>query len=229
MPILQVGGLRSGTLNNRPKVPRLLGSRARRSCCSDSKLSIKKILRSWHLFRFCFVFFFAITSWQIDGEKVEARTDFFVLGFKITVDVDCSHEIKNRLLLGRKAMTSLDSILKSRDICLPTKVHIVKTAVFRGVTYGCGSWTIKKAEHWKTGAFKLWSWRRFWGVPWISRRTKQSILKKINPEYSLEGLMLKLRLQNFGHLMWRADLLGKTLMLGKIEGRRRKGRQRMRW
>ena len=204
MPILQVGGLRSGTLNNRPKVPRLLGSRARRSCCSDSKLSIKKILRSWHLFLFLvffFFFFFAITSWQIDGEKVEARTDFFVLGSKITVDVDCSHEIKNRLLLGRKAMTSLDSILKSRDISLPTKVHIVKTAVFRGVTYGCGSWTIKKAEHQRIDAFELWCWRRLLRVPWTARRSNQSILKEINPEYSLEGLMLKLRLQNFGHLM----------------------------
>ena len=123
------------------------------------------------------------------------------MGSKITVDVDCSHEIKNRLLLGRKAMTSLDSILKSRDISLPTKVHIVKTAVFRGVTYGCGSWTIKKAEHQRIDAFELWCWRRLLRVPWTARRSNQSILKEINPEYSLEGLMLKLRLQNFGHLM----------------------------
>ena len=137
--------------------------------------------------------------------------------------------IKRCLLLGRKVMTNLDSILKSRDITLPTKVHLVKAMVFPVVMYGCDSWTIKKAEHWRTAAFELWCWRRLLRVPWTARRSNQSILKEISPEYSLEKLMLKLKLQYFGHLMGRTDSLEKTLMLGKIEGRRRRGRQRMRW
>ena len=169
-----------------------------------------------------------ISSWQIDGETVERVRDFIFLGSKITADGDCSHEIKRCLLLGRNAMTNLDSILKTKDTLL-TKVHIVKAMVFPLVTYGCESWTIKKAEHWRIDVFKLWCWRRLLRVPWISRRSNQSILKEINPEYSLEGLMLKLKLQYFGHLMWRADSLEKTLMLGKIEGRSRRGRQRVRW
>ena len=150
-------------------------------------------------------------------------------GSKITADGDCSHEIKRCLLLGRKAMTSLDSILKSRDITLPAKVHLVKAVVFPVVMYECESWTIKKAEHRRIDAFELWCWRRLLRVPWTARRSNQSILKEISPEYSLEGLMLKLKLQYFGHLMWRADSFEKTLMLGKIESRRRRGWQRMRW
>ena len=145
------------------------------------------------------------------------------MGSKITADGDCSHEIKRRLLLGRKAMTNLDSILKSRDITLPTKVHLVKAMVFPVVMYGCESWTIKKAEHRTVDAFELWCWRRLLRVPWTARRSNPSILKKINPEYALEGLMLKLKLQIFGHLMRRTDSLAKALMLGKIEGRRRRG------
>ena len=141
----------------------------------------------------------------------------------------CSHEIKRCLLLGRKAMINLDSTLKSRDITLPTKVCLVKTMVFPVVIYGCESWTIKKAECWRSDTFELWCWRRLLRVPWTARRSNQSILKEISPEYSLEELMLKLKLQSFGHLMWRADSLEKTLMLGKIEGRRRRGQQRMRW
>ena len=144
-------------------------------------------------------------------------------GSKITADGDCSHEIKRHLLFGRKAMTNLDSILKIRDIILPTKIHLVKAMVFPGVTYGCESWTIKKAEHRRIDAFELWCWRRLLRVPWTVRRLNQSILKEINPEYSLEGLMLKLKLQYFGHLMQRTDSLEKTLMLAKIEGRRRRG------
>ena len=170
-----------------------------------------------------------ITSWQIDGETMETVTDFFGGGSKITADGDCSHEIKRRLLLRRNVMTNLDIILESRDITLPTKVHLVKAIVFPVVMYGCESWTIKKAEHRRIDAFELWGWRRFLRVPWTARRSNQSILKEISPEYSLEGLMLKLKLQYFGHLMRRADSLEKTLMLGKIEGRRRRGRQRMRW
>ena len=158
-----------------------------------------------------------ITSWQIDGETMETVTDFIFLGSKITADGDCSHEIKRCLLLGRKAMTNLDSILKSRDITLPTKVHLVKVMVFPEVMYGCESWTIKKAKRQRIDAFELWCWRRLLRVPWTGRRSNQSILKKISPEYSLEGLMLKLKLQYFGYLMRR------TLMLGKIEGRRRRG------
>ena len=146
-------------------------------------------------------------------------------GSKITADGDCSHEIKRRLLLGRKY---LDNILKKRDITLMTKVRLVKVVVFPGVMYGCESWTIKKAEHWRIDAFELWCWRRLLRVPWTARRPNQWILKEINPEYSLERLMLKLKLQYFGHLMWRNNSLEKTLMLGKIEGRRR-GQQRMRW
>ena len=147
------------------------------------------------------------------------------LGSKITEDDDCSHEIKRCLLLGRKAMTNLDSLLKSRDITLPAKVRLVKDIAFPVVMFGCENWAIKKAEHWRIGAFELWCWR----VPWTARRSKQSILKDISPEYSLEGLMLKLKLQYFGHLTRRTDSLEKTLMLGKIECRRRMGRQRMRW
>ena len=159
--------------------------------------------------------------------KLETVADYF-LGSKITADSDCSNEIKRRLLLGRKVMTNLDSILKSRDITLSTKVHLVKAMVFLVVMYGCESWAIKKAEYQIIDAFELWC-LRLWRVPWTARRSNQSILKEINPEYSLEGLMLKLKLQYFGHLMWRADSLEKTLMLGNIEGRRRRGWQRMRW
>ena len=161
------------------------------------------------------------TSWQIEGEKVEAVTDFLFLGSKITVDGDCSHEIKRRLLLERKAMTNLDSMLKSRDITLLTEVHLVKAMVFPVVMYRCESWTLKKAECQRIDAFKLWCWRRLLRVLWTARKSNQSFLKEINPEYSLEGLMLKL--QYFGHLMRRANSLEKTLMLGKIEGRRRRG------
>ena len=170
-----------------------------------------------------------ISSWRIDGETMETVTDFIFWGSKITVDGDCSHEIQRRLPLGRKAMTNLDSILKSRVITLLTKVCIVKAMVFPVVMYGCESQTIKKAEHWRTDAFKLWCWRRFLRVPRTARISNQSILKEINPEYSLEGLMLKLKRQFFGHLMWRADSLEMTLMLENIEGRRRSGQQRMRW
>ena len=164
-----------------------------------------------------------ITSWQIDGETMETMTDFIFLGSKITADGDCSHNIKRLLFLGRKAMTNLDSILKNRDIILPTKVHLVKAMVFPVVMYGCESWTLKKAEHRRIDAFELWCWRRLLRVLWTARRSNQSILKEINPEYSLEGLILKLKLQYFGHLMRRADSFEKTLMLGKIEGRRRRG------
>ena len=170
-----------------------------------------------------------ITSRQIYGEKVESVTGFLFLESRITVDSDCSHGIFKRcLLLGRKAMTNLDSISKSRHITLPTKVCIVKTTVFPVVTYGCESWSIKKAECWRIDAFELWCWRRFLRVPWTARRSNQSILKEINPEYSLEGLVLKLKFQYLGHLMQRADSLEKTLMLGKIEGKRRRGWQRKR-
>ena len=170
-----------------------------------------------------------ITSCQIDGETVETVTDFIFLGSKIKSDSDCSYEIKRHLLLGRKVMTKLGSILKSRDITLPTKIHLVKVMVFPVVIYGCESWTIKKAECRRIDAFELWCWRSLLRVPWTARRSTQSILKAISPEYSLEGLMLKLKLQYFGHLMRRADSFEKTLMLGKIEGKRRRGRQRMRW
>ena len=168
-----------------------------------------------------------ITSWQIDGETVETVIDFIFLGSKISADGDCSHEIKRFLLLGRKVMTNLDSILKSRDITLPTWAHLVKAMVFPVVMYGCESWTIKKAERWGIDAFELWCWRRLVRVPWTAKRSNQSILKEISPEYSLEGLMLKLKLQYFRHLMQRTDSFEKTLMLGKIEGGRRRGWQRM--
>ena len=170
-----------------------------------------------------------IASWQIDGEKVETVADFIFLGSKITADSDCSHEIKRHLLLGRKAMTNLDSILKSRGITLTTEVCIVKAMVFPVVMYGCDSWTIKKTVCWRIDALEFWCWRRLLRVPWTERSSNQSILNAINPDYSLEGLMLKLKLQYFGHLMWRANSLEKTLMLGKIEGKRRRGWQRMRW
>ena len=169
-----------------------------------------------------------ITSWEIDGETVETVSDFIFWGSKITADGDCSHEIKRRLLHGR-VMTNLDSIFKSRDITLPTKVHLVKVMVFPVVMYGCENWTVKKAEHQRIGAFELWCWRRLLRVPWTARRSKQSILKEISPGISLEGLMLKLKLPFFGHLMRRVDSLEKTLMLGGIGGRRRRGRQRIRW
>uniref|UniRef100_A0A8B9YL60 RNA-directed DNA polymerase n=1 Tax=Bos mutus grunniens TaxID=30521 RepID=A0A8B9YL60_BOSMU len=167
-----------------------------------------------------------ITSWEIDGETV---SDFILGGFKITADGDCSHEIKRRLLLGRKVMTNLDSILKNRDITLPTKVCLVTAMVFPVVMYECESWTVKKAERRRIDAFELWCWRRLLRVPWTARRSNQSILKEISPGCSLEGLMLKLKLQYFGQLMRRVDSLEKTLMLGGIGGRRRRGRQRMRW
>ena len=164
-----------------------------------------------------------------DEETVETVLDFIFLGSKITADGDCSHEIKRCLLLGRKVMTHLSSILKSRDLTLPTKVHLVKAMVFPVVMYGCERWTVKKAELQKIDAFELWCWRRLLRVPWTARRSSQSILKEISPGCPLEGLMLKLKLQYFGHLMWRVDSLEKTLMLGGIGGRRRMGRQRMRW
>ena len=170
-----------------------------------------------------------IPSWQIDGETMERVTDFILGGSKITADVDYSHEIKRRLLLGRKVMINLESILKSRDITLPTKVHLVKAMVFPVVMYGCESWTIKKAEHNRIDGFDLWCWRRLLRVPWTARRSNQSILKEISPGCSLEGLMLKLKLQYFGPLVERTDSLEKILMLVKIEGRRRRERQRMRW
>ena len=169
-----------------------------------------------------------ITSWQIDGKTVETVADFIFGGSKITADGDWSHKIKRRLLFGRKVVTNLDSILKNRDIILSTNVCLVKAMVFLVVIYGCESWTIKKAEHRRIDAFELWCWR-FLRVPWTVRRSIQSILKEISPGCSLERLMLKLKLQYFGHLIWRADSFEKTLILGKIEHRRRRGRQRMRW
>ena len=170
-----------------------------------------------------------ITSWEIDGETVETVSDFILGGSKITADGDCSHEIKRHLLLVRKVVTNLDSILKSRDITLPAKVRLVKAIVFPVVMYGCESWTVKKAEGRRIDAFELWCWRRLSRVPWTARRSNQSILKEISPGCSLEGLMLKLKVQYFGHLMRGADSLEKTLMLGGIGARRRRGRQRMRW
>ena len=162
-------------------------------------------------------------SSQVTILAMETVRDFIFLGSKMTADGYCSHEIKRHLLLGRKAMTNLDNILKSRDITLPTKVRLVKAMVFLVVMYGCESWTIKKAEHQRIDTFELWCWKRLLRVPWTARRSNQSILKEISPEYSLEGLMLKRKLQYFGHLMRRTDSLEKTLMLGKIEGRRRRG------
>ena len=170
-----------------------------------------------------------ITSWQIDGETVETISDFIFGGSKISADGDCSHEIKRRLLLRRKVMTNLDSIFKSRHITLLTKVHLVKAMVFPVVTCGCESWTVTKAEHWRIDAFEVWCWRRLLRVPWTARRPNQSILKEISPGISLKGMMLKLKLQSFGHLMRRVDSLEKTLLLGRIGGRRRRGWRRMRW
>ena len=164
-----------------------------------------------------------ITSWEIDGEAVETVTDFIWGGAKITEDGDCSHENKRRLLLGSKVMTNLDNILKSKDIILPTKVHLIKAMVFPVVMYGCESWTVKKAERQRIDVFELWCWRRLLRVPWNARRSNQSILKEISPGCSLEGLMLKLKLQYFGHLVRRVDSFEKTLMLGGIGGRRRRG------
>ena len=161
-----------------------------------------------------------ITSWQIDRETMEMVTDFIFLGSKITADGDCSHKIKRCLLLGRKVMTNLDSILKSRDIILPTKVHLVKAIVFPVVIYGCESWTIKRAEHQRTDAFELWCWRRLLRVPWTARRSNQSILKEISPEYSLEGLILKLKLQFFGYLMQRTDSFEKPWYLERLKAGR---------
>ena len=169
-----------------------------------------------------------ITSWQIDGETVETVSDFIFLGSKITADGDYSHETKRHFLLGRKVMTNLDSILKVRDISLSTNVRLAKAMVFPVVMYGCESWTVKKAEGRRIDAFELWCWRRLLRVPWTARRSNQSILKKISPGCSLERMMLKLKLQYFGHLMGRVDSLENTLMLGGIGGRRRRGRQRMR-
>ena len=166
---------------------------------------------------------------QIYGETVEIVTDFIFLGSKITADGDCSHEIKRRLLLGRKVMTNLDSILKSRDITLPTKVCLVKAMVFPVLMYGCESWTIKKAERQRIDTFELWCWKRLLRVLWTARRSNQSILKEISPAYSLERLILKLKFQYFGQLMRRTDSLEKTLMVEKIEVGRRRGQQRMRW
>ena len=157
------------------------------------------------------------------GRQWKHCQTLFLWGSKITADGDCSHEIKRHLLLGRKVMTNLDSILQSRDITLPTKVHLVKAMVFPVVMYGCESWTVKKAERWRIDAFELWCWIRFLSVPWTARRSNQSILKEISPGCSLEGLMLRLKLQYFGHLMWRVDSLEETLMLGEIRGRRRRG------
>ena len=165
----------------------------------------------------------SVTSWEIDGETMETVSDFIFGGSKITADGDCSHEIKRRLLLGRKVMTNLDSMFKSRDITLPTKVCLVKAMVFPVVMYGCESRTVKKAERRRIDAFELWCWRRLLRVPWTARRSNQSILKEINPGISFEGLMLKLNLQYFGHLMRRVDLLEKTLMLGGMGDRRKRG------
>ena len=170
-----------------------------------------------------------ITSWEIDGETVETVADFIFGGSKISANGDCSYEIRRCLLLGRKVMTNLGSIFKSRDITLPTKVLLVKAMVFPVVVYGCESWTVKKAERRRIDAFEVWCWRRLLRVPWTARRSNQSILKETSPGCSLEGLMLRLKLQDFGHLMQRVDSLEKTLMLGGIGGRRRRGRQRMRW
>ena len=168
-----------------------------------------------------------ITSWEIVGETVVTASDFIFWGSKITADGDGSHEIKRCLLLGRKVMTNLDSILKSRDITLPTKVRQIKAMVFPVVMYGCERWTVKKGERRRIDAFELWCWRRLLRIPWTARRSNQSILKEISPGISLEEMMLKLKLQHFGHLMRRVDLLEKTLMLGGIGGRRRRGRQRI--
>ena len=202
----------------------------------DPGLQPTRFLRSWDfpgkstgVGCHCLLSSGPITSWQIGGETVETVADFIFLGTKITADGDCSHEIKRRLLLGRKVMTNLDSIFKNRDITLSTKVCLVKAMVFPVVMYGCEIWTIKKAECQRIDTFALWCWRRLLRVPWTARRSNQSILKEISSGCSLEGLKLKLKLQYFGHLVQRADSLEKTLMLGSTEGSRRRGRQRMRW
>ena len=170
-----------------------------------------------------------ITSWQIDGETMETVTDVIFLSSQITADGDFSHEIKRHLLLGRNAMANIDSILKSRDIPLLTKICLVKAMVFPVVMYGCKNWTLKKAENQRIVALELWCWKRHLRVPWTARRSNQTILEEIGPEYTLEGLMLKLKFKYFGHLMPRTDSMERTPMLGKIEGRKRRGRQRMRW
>jgi len=167
------------------------------------------------------------TSWEIDGETTQTVSDFIFLGSKITTDGDCSHEIKRCLLFGRKVMINLDSIFKSRDITLPTKIRLVKAMIFPLLMYGCENWTVKKAERRRNDAFELWCWRRLLRVPWTARRSNQSILKEISPGISLEGMMLKLKLQYFGHLIWRVESLEKILMLGGIGGRRRRGGQRI--
>ena len=190
----------------------------------SEKVGLKFNIRKTKIMASC-----SITSWQIDGGTVETVRDFIFGGSKITADGDYSHEIKRCLLLGRKAMTKLDSILKSKDITLPTKVHLVKAMVFPVVMYGCESWNVKKAEHWRIDAFELLCWRRLLRVLWTATRSNQSILKEISPGCSLKGLMLQLKLEYFGHLIWRADSFKKTLMLGKVEGRRRRRWQRMRW
>ena len=186
----------------------------------SEKAGLKLNIRSWHPVP-------SLHGKQMGKQWKQWQSIF--LGSKITIDGDWSHEIKRCLLLGRKAMTNLESILKSRDITLLTKVRPVKAMVFPVVMYGCESLTIKKAEHWRIDASELWYWRRLLRIPWTAWRSNQSILKEISPEYSLEGIMLKMKLQYFGHLMWRTDSLEKTLMLGKIEGGRRRGQQRMRW
>ena len=202
------------------EIAKMLGESERGSENAGLKLNIQKtrIITSG-----------LITSWQIDEKTMEAMTDFIFLGSRNTADGVCSHEIKSHVLLGRKAMTNLDSVLKSRDMTWPTKVCLVKAVVFPQVLFWCESWTIKKAERQRIDAFELWCWRRLLRVPCTARRFNQSILKEISPEYSLEGLMLQLKLQYFGHLIQRTDSLEKTLMLGKVEGWRRRGRQRMRW
>ena len=194
----------------------------------STKLSIHPYIKTSLLQIYCygFVYIAALDFWKQEQQTLTEPCSMFYVG---QYHGDCSHEIKRRLLLGRKAMTNLDSMLKSKGITLPTKVRLVKAVVFPVVMYGCESWTIKKAEHQRIDDFELQSWRRLLRVPWTARRSNQSILKEINPEYSFEGLMLKLKLQSFGHLMWRTDSMKKTLMLGKTEGRRRRGYQRMRW
>ena len=190
----------------------------------SGKVSLKLNIQKTKIMASC-----PITSWEIGGETVETLSEFILGGSKITADGDCSHEIKRCLLLGRKVMTNLDSMLKSRDMTLPTKVHPVKVMVFPVVMYGCESWTVKKAECQRIDAFELWCWSRLLRVPWIARRSNQSILKEISPGISLEGMMLKLKFQYSGYLMQRVDSLEKTLMLGGTGGRRRRGQQRMRW
>ena len=193
--------------------------------CSKNKSSASDAINSF----FLMTALTKVIPWEIDGETVETVSDFILGGSKITADGDCSQEIKRRLLLGRKVKTNLDSILKSRHITLPTKVRLVKAVVLPVIMYGCESWTVKKAERRRIDALELWCWRRLLRVPWSARTSNQSILKEISPGISLEGMMLKLKLQYFGHLLQRVDSLEKTLMLGGIGGRRRRGRQRMRW